>query len=45
VNFVAAFGIAFGEDGEAPGELVNELLLRIELSVQDAVGELAYFVL
>jgi hypothetical protein len=45
VNFIAAFGVAFGQGGEAPGELLNDLVLRIELSVQDAVGELAYLVL
>jgi hypothetical protein len=45
VRFIPAFGIAFGKGGEASGELVHELVLRIELAVQDAVGELSYFVL
>jgi hypothetical protein len=45
VNFIAAFGVAFGQGGEATGELLNDLVLRIELSVQEAVGELAYLVL
>jgi hypothetical protein len=44
-RFIAAFGIAFGKDGIVSGELINELVLRIDLSVQEAVGELAYLVL
>jgi hypothetical protein len=43
VNFIAAFGIAFGQGGEAAGENVDELVLRIEYAVSDALGEVAIF--
>jgi hypothetical protein len=44
VKFIAAFGVAFGQGGKAPGELVSELILRIELAVQNVLFELAHFV-
>lgn len=45
VNFIPAFGVAFGKGGYAPGENVDELVLRIELAVQDVLFELAWFAL
>jgi hypothetical protein len=45
VKFIAAFGVAFGQGGIAPGELVSELILRIELAVQNVIFELAHFAL
>jgi hypothetical protein len=44
VNFLTAFGIAFGQGGIADGEIVDELMIRIELAVQDVLYDLAGFV-
>jgi hypothetical protein len=45
MDFLAAFGIAFGQGGVAAGEIVDEMLIRIELAVQDVIFELAHFAL
>jgi hypothetical protein len=45
VKFLTAFGIAFGQGGVAAGEIVDEVLIRIELAVQDVLYDLAHFVL
>jgi hypothetical protein len=45
VKFLAAFGIAFGQGGVAAGEVVDELIIRIELAVQNVLFELARFAL
>jgi hypothetical protein len=45
VKFIAAFGVAFGQGGIAPGELVSELILRIELAVENVFRELAWYAL
>jgi hypothetical protein len=45
VNFLTAFGIVFSQGGIADGEIVDELMIRIELAVEDVLYELAGFVL
>jgi hypothetical protein len=45
VKFIPSFGVAFGQGGEAAGELVDVLMLRIELAVEDVLTELAWFAL
>jgi hypothetical protein len=45
VKFDALFGVAFGQGRYAPGELVDEVVLRIERAVQDVLHELAFFIL
>ena len=42
VEFIAAFGITFGEGGKATRIPVQELILRIELAVQEVVTALAW---
>lgn len=45
VDFIPAPGVAFGQGGDAPGKLVNELMLLIEFAVEGVLGDLAWFAL
>ncbi len=45
VDFFAAFGVSFGQGGKAAGVLVDELILKVDLAVQDVLYELAWFIL